>query len=490
MRIHHYTCCFTLPLLVGLSATETWAADTPAPKVQESQTKRSKRGLLNPEIPPLWSNNTVYYVLTNASPAARQKFLQAAQHISENSALRFVEHTDQPNYLYISSDNIYAECSSLPNPAGGPQHIGISSFCQDPNSILHETLHALGLMHEHQRPDRDHYLRFNPEYANDCSYKKLEGMQAIGDYDYQSVTHYPPETLDTDAFSIIEPNIRIRPMAQRGQLSAGDIATLQHAYPTQARQTPPTALSDNGLSVRLSKRTLKLTPNTRASIDLWVPSHLQLDQVSSWSEHPDQVELTKRGRHGNRFTLKLKAKALSHGAEGSRLFFRFKSGERVGTAIMKVQVVEPENAPKNTLQLVSHQTRQCLSAEPINATGLAQRFLRYDLAWQHKPLPELKLVQASCDGDDPMQFWTQKPNGLLSVLGRCLSLNDPLHPSMVACPSRRETEVDSRLKWRIQQGRVIHDASNQALQFNAAGNPEMEPTTVGTTDGAQTWDWF
>ena len=64
-------------------------------------------------------------------------------------------------------------CYSLAGRVGGRQDIVLSSYCAEEHTLIHEVykviirifklksvqiLHALGLLHEHQRPDRDQYI--------------------------------------------------------------------------------------------------------------------------------------------------------------------------------------------------------------------------------------------------------------------------------------------------------------------------------------------
>ena len=67
-------------------------------------------------------------------------------------------------------------CYSFAGRDGGRQDIILSSYCAEEHTLVHEVyfviirifrsknfqiLHALGLLHEHQRPDRDQYITVN-----------------------------------------------------------------------------------------------------------------------------------------------------------------------------------------------------------------------------------------------------------------------------------------------------------------------------------------
>lgn len=83
------------------------------------------------------------------------------------------------------------------------QEINIAPGCQFVE-ILHETMHALGAYHEHQRPDRDSiFSEINRQASSltDAQWRVNFGIpsdaEAVGSYDLASVMHYR-----TTAFSV------------------------------------------------------------------------------------------------------------------------------------------------------------------------------------------------------------------------------------------------------------------------------------------------
>ena len=65
-------------------------------------------------------------------------------------------------------------------------------------TVVHEILHALGMLHEHSRPDRDNYITINWNNIKEGKkkyFKKYEwhNVNTKGiEYDVSSVMHYGP----------------------------------------------------------------------------------------------------------------------------------------------------------------------------------------------------------------------------------------------------------------------------------------------------------
>ena len=62
-------------------------------------------------------------------------------------------------------------------------------------TVEHEFLHALGVHHEQNRPDRDQYVdilwdNMNPKWKSQFSRRDSSEVLGYGPYDYGSVMHY------------------------------------------------------------------------------------------------------------------------------------------------------------------------------------------------------------------------------------------------------------------------------------------------------------
>ncbi|XP_062386883.1 hatching enzyme 1.2-like [Sardina pilchardus] len=105
------------------------------------------------------------------------------------TCIRFVPHTKQVNFIQIKNST---GCWSVIGMYGrrGQQLSLKLPGCMAKKIIQHELLHALGFFHEHQRSDRDKYIRTNWEYVKEGSLKTVDTINLNTTYDYGSIMHY------------------------------------------------------------------------------------------------------------------------------------------------------------------------------------------------------------------------------------------------------------------------------------------------------------
>ncbi|MCJ7935747.1 MAG: M12 family metallopeptidase [Chryseobacterium sp.] len=154
---------------------------------------------------------------------------QALQHIQATTNVRFYNATGQPTvdptwgfaYPYIEINYIGSASASSSshigrNPAGGKQELKLADFAfptwnpADVSTIVHELGHAIGMMHEQNRPDRDNYVNINNANLTNQGKSQFQKVTTnysyFGSYDFSSIMGYDSFTSSTDhVYNISEP---------------------------------------------------------------------------------------------------------------------------------------------------------------------------------------------------------------------------------------------------------------------------------------------
>ena len=202
--------------------------------------RRSVRGLSNQVYGTVWPNGLVPYRISDAlSDSAVKKIRSAIERWNETGAITMVERTTATAAAYPSFiDFIDAQqCASWVGFQNtGPQSIYTGDKCSE-GSMIHEIGHALGLLHEHTRPDRDNYVQIN---WNSISVDKshnfdvLEDAIPLGEYDYASIMHYGSHFFSRDGRETITTlqNTDIA-IGQRQFISDGDRSSVLELYKSE-----------------------------------------------------------------------------------------------------------------------------------------------------------------------------------------------------------------------------------------------------------------
>lgn len=119
-------------------------------------------------------------------------FIKVAQKWSIATGVSILSRSNQPEYLYVvnSESGCFSEVGAR---VGEVRTLNLGLRCWAEPTILHEIGHALGLMHEHQRPDRNSYISIdlnNADPAIHYAFELFSTMNNSTPYDFNSIMHY------------------------------------------------------------------------------------------------------------------------------------------------------------------------------------------------------------------------------------------------------------------------------------------------------------
>ncbi len=204
------------------------------------QTPFQKRGLGLSENLDRWPDGIVPYQFSETiTQTQREQATAAVAHWNNNSTVLMLERTDENSEQY--SDFISFEpsngCASWVGRIGGEQSVWVADSCTV-GSVVHEIGHAIGLFHEHTRPDRDNFITVNHENIPEDRMINFDiidaGAESLGDYDYGSIMHYGENFFSSNGNPTISAPDGIQ-IGQRDALSAIDIESVDTMYSTDLR---------------------------------------------------------------------------------------------------------------------------------------------------------------------------------------------------------------------------------------------------------------
>ncbi|KAK1968928.1 zincin [Colletotrichum sublineola] len=170
-----------------------------------------KRGSMDPLQ--LWNAGEIPYILEKLPHDLSNSIRDAMRQWEQSTCIRFIPKKDQAAWVNFKKYDQGCFASQLGSPLSGEMIVnldypnawedfatlGTYKGCLDAGTPAHELGHVIGLTHEHQRPDRDRYIRVLTNRVEEDNLGQFT-IQATADtsvpFDYNSIMLY-----DTKAFA-------------------------------------------------------------------------------------------------------------------------------------------------------------------------------------------------------------------------------------------------------------------------------------------------
>ncbi len=187
----------------------------------------------------LWPRGIVPFAISTQIPEQQVKQIRDAMEVfHQKTSIRFVDYNGEKDALHFISDP--ERCASYVGRVGGHQPVLVGPEC-GMKEMIHEMMHVLGFIHEHQRESRDRFVRVHLDQIEPDKLINFDILpqdyQAIYkrlsvEFDHQSLMLYPTHFFAKDrergvTLSSRDPQT---PLAPSATLSAGDILKLQEVY--------------------------------------------------------------------------------------------------------------------------------------------------------------------------------------------------------------------------------------------------------------------
>lgn len=187
-----------------------------------------------------WPDCEVFYTIYSLMPNQYRVTDAIAHWEAKHPWIKFTERTTETNYIEFTPAT---GCSSMLGMQGGVQYINVANGCTS-GIVVHEIGHALGLLHEQQRADRDNWVTINWDNIetgyehNFETYvtRNINGFE-IGSFDFNSIMLYSSYDFSDNGQPTITRLDGSVFTAQRTALSAGDLEISELMYDCEPMST-------------------------------------------------------------------------------------------------------------------------------------------------------------------------------------------------------------------------------------------------------------
>lgn len=176
----------------------------------------------------IWINGIIPFKISY--PDRENLIMSAIDHISSRTRIRFVQHTNETDYIEFIPSQTFNYSEQI-GREGGQNYIGVLGDAVRGN-VIHEIMHALGFFHEQSHPNRDNFIRISYQNMNSEYHSQfnIAPGQGFGPLDIQSIMMYGSFAFSNNGLLTIESLNGDTIIMQRDSLSSGDIAGIAHLY--------------------------------------------------------------------------------------------------------------------------------------------------------------------------------------------------------------------------------------------------------------------
>jgi Astacin (Peptidase family M12A) len=186
--------------------------------------------------PARWPGPVIPYVLRPALTTQMVEAITQAIAVWESETnIRFVRRDNEADYIEFQTGQ--DACLSPVGRIGGSQAISLRLNCGT-KEVIHEIGHAIGMIHEHQRPDRDAFVsviigNVQPGKSNNFVVESASGVITCQPYDLRSIMHYSPITFSADGMApTLVSKVVGATMDSSTTLTALDVQCINSIYPS------------------------------------------------------------------------------------------------------------------------------------------------------------------------------------------------------------------------------------------------------------------
>ena len=251
----------------------------------------------------LWPNNTVPYVINSGFSSTMRGYITSAiNEFNRNTNLTWVAQSSERDYVTfvpaticqssigqytgVNSNRIFLADNTLPSPYG----------CKSVGGVLHEMGHRVGLMHEHQRSDREITITSAAQNNASChSFFQTFPPNQSTSYDPYSVMHYSDRVCSGQYYGSLNQAFYFWSFVNRNNvgpntrstLSSSDRSLINRIYPPRnacvANLTTQscTTLNANGSWTSSGGRSSSHSGNPSYSFQVTRSGYVTIDLTSS-----------------------------------------------------------------------------------------------------------------------------------------------------------------------------------------------------------------